>query len=245
VDDRIPILCLGSGAALNDGKQWGSLLIDNKILLDLPPTAIPQLHRSSADLTSIGHVFVSHLHADHMFGLPFLLLEYCVRRERPDPLYLIGPTRLQDTVEQLCALAWPDLNEQGFHPKVPLSYIEISEEGVYHAGELTFTAVPMQHFHLHAFGYRFQYKGRAFAYTGDTGQCAQLNRLLDGADVAIIELTHPRPTDDPGHMDVEEVARVSRKLTQDGAIVLATHMSETPQPVPGLILCQDGKTYWV
>jgi ribonuclease BN (tRNA processing enzyme) len=128
---------------------------------------------------------------------------------------------------------------------VPLSYIEVSEETTLRAGELSFTAVPMKHFHLSAFGYRFEYKGRTFAYTGDTGECSQLSRLLGGADIAVIELTHPRPTEDPGHMDVEKAARVVKKLGHGGAVLFATHMSETPHPVPGLTLCEDGRTYWV
>jgi len=101
------------------------------------------------------------------------------------------------------------------------------------------------HFDLDAFGYRFAYKGRTIGYTGDTGECSQLNHLLDKVDVAIIELTHPRESNDPGHMDRPTFVELAKWLTAQGSTILATHMSETPDPIPGVEICEDGKTYWV
>jgi len=243
LSDRIPLTCLGSGAALTDGRRWNSLLVDNRILLDLPPTAVVELQRLDLDLTGIDAIFISHLHADHMFGLPFLLLEYCIRRERDRPLYVIGPSGIEERTETLCDLAWPDMRKAGFEPHVPVSYIEVSEDGEYHADDIAFTAVRMEHFTLEAYGYRFPYKGRTIAYTGDTGECAQLEKLLDGVDVAILEWTHPMASDDPGHLDAPAIAGWVAKLRDQGARIFATHMSETPKPIDGLTICEDGITY--
>lgn len=204
-----------------------------------------ELQRFDLDLTEIDTIFISHLHADHMFGLPFLLLEYCIRREREQPLYIIGPIGLEETTETLCDLAWPDMRKAGFEPHVPISYIEVTEDGEYRAGDLAFTAVQMEHFTLTAFGYRFTCKGRTIAYTGDTGECAQLGKLLDGVDVAIVELTHPKQSDDPGHMDAPAVTYWMKKLREQGTRVFATHMSETPDPVDGLTICEDCQTYYI
>ncbi len=245
LDSRIPILCLGSGAALTDGRRWNSLLIDRKILLDLPPTAIPHMHLLGVDPKSIDVIFISHHHADHNFGLPFLLLEYCVCYERSEPLHIIGPSGLEKMVEEMCELAWPDMRAKGFRPRVPLRFTEIECEGEYTAGDLSFTAVPMKHFGLDALGYRFDYRGKTFAYSGDTGECEQLCRLLEGVDVAIIELTHPRRSEDPGHLDIDEVVRLTTELRKRGALVLATHMSGTPEPFDGITICEDGETYYV
>ena len=195
--------------------------------------------------TEIDTIFISHLHADHMFGLPFLLLEYCIRRERDRPLYIVGPPGIEERTETLCDLAWPDMREAGFEPHVPISYIEVTEDGEYRAGDLAFTAVRMEHFTLTAFGYRFTCKGRTIAYTGDTGECAQLGKLLDGVDVAIVELTHPKQSDDPGHMDAPAVTYWMKKLREQGTRVFATHMSETPDPVDGLTICEDCQTYYI
>ena len=245
MSDRIPLTCLGSGAALTDGRRWNSILIDGRILLDLPPTAVVELQRLDLDLTEINVVFISHLHADHMFGLPFLLLEYCIRRERDRPLYIVGPPGIEERTETLCDLAWPDMREAGFEPHVPISYVEVTEDGDYRAGDLTFSAVRMKHFNLAAFGYRFEYESRTIAYTGDTGECEQLGKLLGGVDVAILELTHPKRSDDPGHLDAPAVTYWVKKLREQGTRVFATHMSETPDPIDGLEICEDCQTYFI
>lgn len=242
---RVPILCLGSGAALTDGRLWNCLLVDEKILLDLPPTAMPHMHRLGVDPSLIDVIFISHHHADHSFGLPFLLLEYCVRYEREEPLYIVGPPRLEEMVEKMCELAWPDMRAKGFRPRVPLRFMEIGEEGEYCAGDLEFRAIRMEHFGLDALGYRFTHRGKTIAYTGDTGECNQVCRLLEGADVGIIELTHPRPSEDPGHLCTDEVARITSDLRDRGGVVLATHMMGTPDPIDGITICEDGETYYV
>jgi len=224
--------------------MWNSLLIDGRILLELPTTALPQMLKAGIDPTQIEIIFVTHLHADHMFGLPFLLLEYCVRRRRTQPLYIVGPTDLEATTFQLCDLAWPDLRETGFEPHVPLEFIQVPREGTYHAGDLAFEAVRMQHYGLAAFGYRFHVGERLVAYSGDTGKTADLDRLYNGADLAIVELTHPQPSDDPGHLDAPTVAQLAETL-RSHATILATHINGSPNPIEGVTVCEDGKTYRV
>jgi len=238
---RPSLVCLGSGAALNDGRLYNSLLIGGEILLDLPPTAVPQLHRLGQDLTAINHIFISHLHGDHAFGLPFLLLDYCVRIKREEPLYIIGPSGLEGMTDILCDLAWPEMRQHGFEPHVPLRYVEVEEEGTYSAGDLEFIAIPMKHFTLDAYGYRFEHRGTTYGYTGDTGECTQIHRLLDGVDVAIMELTHPGEDTSGGHLDKEAVSRLTKRLRCQGATVVATHMSADPGPIEGLLLCEDGQ----
>jgi ribonuclease Z len=244
VRDPISLTCLGSAAALSDGRLWNGLLLDRRILLDCPPTAIPQLHKLGVEPTEIDVVFISHLHADHTFGLPFLLLEYCIRYEREAPLYIVGPPRLEESTRQLCALAWPDMERHGFRPRVPTVFIEVTP-GLHRAGDLEFEAIPMQHFDLAAFGYRFVYQDRVIAYSGDTEECSALSRLTEDPDVLILEMTHPRETPEPGHMDARAVDRLTRPARRRGAKVFATHMSCCAEPIDGITLCEDGKTYWI
>ncbi|HDS28957.1 MAG TPA: ribonuclease Z, partial [Candidatus Acetothermia bacterium] len=199
-------------------------MLDGQILLDLPPTAIPRMYRLGMDPTRIEVIFLTHMHADHTFGLPFLLLEYCVRRLRSEPLTIVGPVGIREHTFEMCDLAWPQLRNNGFGPKVPLRFVEIPEDGSYRANGVAFEAVRMEHFTLDAFGYRLGYKGRKIAYTGDTGASAPLDRLLSGADVALIELTHAHASDDPGHMDLPAFSALAEELLRKGTRVIATHM---------------------
>ena len=241
---QIPIVCVGSGAALGDGRLWSSLLVDGRILLDLPPTTVPQMHRLGLSLDQIDIVLITHLHGDHVFGLPFLLLEYCVRVKRTKPVHIIGPKGLVETSHQLCDIAWPNMRAK-HEADLPVQFIEVDHEDMYQVGDLTVTAMPMAHFDLEAYGYRFEYKGRTFAYTGDTGEGGSLDRLIHGVDVAIIECTHLEGAQSLGHLDAESIERATRELRARGSKVFATHFSQTPELATGITECEDAGVHWV
>ena len=243
--EKIAFTCLGSGSALSKERLWSSLLLDEKILFSLPPTAIPQLYRLGKDPSAIDHIFISHRHADHFFGLPFLIVLYRYRYTRDTPLYIIGPKGMEKATVELYHAAWPNLEWKDLTQRVSISFVEIEGEEEYQAGEIAFEAVKMEHFGMDAYGYCFTYKGRKIAFTGDTEVGPHLDRLLARADIAITELTYAVPSDDPGHLDVETVSEMVAQLRAHGAIVLATHLRETPAPIEGLLICRDGETYLV
>lgn len=243
---EIAITCLGSGSALGEGRLWSSILLDEQILLSLPPTAIPQLYRLGKVPTAIDQIFISHRHADHFFGLPFFLLLYVYSYTRNTPLYIIGPAGMEEATARLCDTAWsdPDIMEK-LKQRALLAFVEIEEEGEHQAGDISFEAVRMDHFGMDAYGYRITHKGRKIAFTGDTKACRQLDRLIDGADIVITEFTHAVPTDSLGHLDVEAISRLTARVRRQEGIVLATHLSEDPAPIEGLLFCRDGETYLV
>jgi ribonuclease BN (tRNA processing enzyme) len=242
----VSLLCLGSASALSDGRAWNATLLDGRILLDLPPTAVLEMRRRDVSPAVLDVVLISHLHADHAFGLPFLLLECLLRSARETPLVLVGPTGLREHSERLFSLAWPGLDVKRLVPKRLVEYIEVEPRREVQAADLAVTAIPMSHFGLAAYGYRFACRGVRFAYTGDTGDCGEIDELTADADAVIVELTHPAPKDDPGHLDVGRVARLTRAVRARGGKVFATHMSTPPAAAPeGVTTFEDGKTYWV
>ncbi len=234
--------CLGSGAALCEERLWSSLLIDGRILFGLPPTAVSQLYRVGARPEAIDHIFVSHRHADHFFGLPFFLLLYAYGLKRSAPLHIVGPAGMEEATRTLYDLAWP---ENGKALQVSLRFIEVAAEGAYEAGDLPFEALRMRHFGMDAFGYRLTYGDRRIAFTGDTGDGPQVDRLLRGTELLITEFTYPDDTQDAGHMNAASVARLAAVMRAQGGAILATHLGGHPAPILGVTLCRDGETYFV
>ena len=67
---------LGTGNAFSPhGRMHALVLIDGNILVDAPPTLLPQLRRTGVSSGEIDHLLFTHWHADHMFGFPFFILE--------------------------------------------------------------------------------------------------------------------------------------------------------------------------
>ena len=67
---------LGTGNAFTPfGRLHALAIIDRKILIDTPPSLIPQLRKSGIKTSDISHLLFTHWHADHTFGFPFFLLE--------------------------------------------------------------------------------------------------------------------------------------------------------------------------
>ena len=67
---------LGTGNAFAPhGRMHALALIDGCILIDAPPTLLPQLRRAAISPAEIEHLLFTHWHADHIFGFPFLILE--------------------------------------------------------------------------------------------------------------------------------------------------------------------------
>jgi ribonuclease BN (tRNA processing enzyme) len=153
-----------------DGRTW-------RILLDLGSGALGPLQRF-ATAEDLDGVFFSHLHPDHCLDLCGL---YVLRKYHPGGVLpripVWGPAGVEGRMAQAYGLAAPGMNEEfEFHEyagPVELGPFRIEPHPVVHP-------VP-------AYGLRVISGGRTLAYTGDTGPCAALDALAQGADLLLAE----------------------------------------------------------
>src|SRR5689334_11691013 len=96
---------LGTGSAVNKGRLLNSILVDGELLLEPSPTSIWAMQRLGLSFRRLQAIVATHVHADHTFGLPQILLEL-KRARRPVPL--IGPPGFRNWVRTLLRLAYPD-----------------------------------------------------------------------------------------------------------------------------------------
>src|SRR5215207_3652480 len=87
----IPLTFLGTGNFTATGGYWNSFLIGDRLLVEASPSVLRNLRVVGANLSDIDVVFLSHFHADHTFGWPFLLFTYLTRAPRTSDLYVVGP----------------------------------------------------------------------------------------------------------------------------------------------------------
>lgn len=95
--------------------------------------------------SKLQNIFITHLHGDHLFGLPGLLASLSFT-ERDDPITVFGPSGLKAYLETCFQLSHTFLN-------YPLQLIEI-EEGVIFSDDLfTVETIALQH-RVPCYGYR-------------------------------------------------------------------------------------------
>jgi ribonuclease Z len=232
---------LGTGNFLAPpGRYWNSFVLDASVLVEPSPTALPHLRRCGFAVGAIEVVVVSHFHADHCFGWPFLL-QAAAEGGGGRTVHVVGPPGVEDhlarmneagAVGSVTAMAYANLD---------LRFVEV--DGTWQeAGPLRFRAVEVVHVpYLRCFGYLFHRGGRTVGYSGDTTPCEGLTELARESEVLVVECNghHAAPGETPAHMD-EESIRALQAAHPDLHLVL-THLGEQVDlaSLPGVTVPDD------
>lgn len=239
---------LGSGNAFGDARCYSGFLLNGTTLFDCPPTSVYSLKRAACDLDRIDTILISHFHADHYFGLPFLLLDYRFpgaaggqSRGRERDLTIVGPPGIGDVVEKVNDLAFPRLLNPC--PNYRRKYVEITPGQELQIGSLRLGAARMNHANdslALALGFRVQVGGRTLAYTGDTAWCDSLSELGRGAEVYVTDANYPSGRGLAEHLSLDEVRDLRDALSPKTHLIL-THLghSEAPTDMPRTFTASD------
>lgn len=214
---------LGTGNFLaHPGRYWNAFVLDGNVLVEPAPTALPNLRKCGFAVEAIDVVVLSHFHADHCFGWPFLL-EAVSDLGGGRTLHVVGPPG----VEQWLV----DLNHAGAvggvtdvaRQRLDLRFVEVTGEWQ-EAGPLRFRAVEVDHVpYLRCFGYLFERGDRMVAYSGDVKPCPGLSELARESDVLVVECNgrHSGPVSHLHEENVQELA-----TAHPGLHIIVTHMGE-------------------
>ncbi|WP_096186660.1 ribonuclease Z [Evansella halocellulosilytica] len=119
-------------------------------LFDCGEATQHQILYTSIKLRKIEKIFITHLHGDHIFGLPGLLGSRSFQGAE-STLTIYGPTGLKDFVDTA-------LKVSGTYLKYPLEMIEHDEEGtLFHDSNWRVKTAPLIH-GLPCYGYRIEQK---------------------------------------------------------------------------------------
>ena len=119
-------------------------------LLDCGEGAQIKMSQYSVKRSLIDHILLSHLHGDHVFGLPGLLNSFSLN-SRKNPLKIIGPLGIKDFVLHILKSTYSLLGYELIFLELKKS--EIQE--VFLSDELQITAFPLKH-RIPTFGYLFR-----------------------------------------------------------------------------------------
>ena len=73
-------------------------MLDHHMLIDCGEGTQIQMQRYKIKKSKIKHIFISHIHADHMLGLPGLLFSMSLM-QRTEPLHIYGPETLFEILD--------------------------------------------------------------------------------------------------------------------------------------------------
>lgn len=197
------VTLLGTGNPRPSLARFGqSILIEageQRLLIDAGRGSAQRLFEIGARdaLVGIGAVFFTHLHSDHVVGLPDLWLTSWVFG-RATPLEVVGPpgtAEMSGHLEQ--AYQWDiDMRtkDEGFpRDGVRLNARNVQPGVVFERGGVRVTAFAVDHGGVTgpAYGYRVDYQGRSVAVSGDTVFHEPIAEHAKGVDVLIHEVISP------------------------------------------------------
>ena len=208
-----------------------------------------QILHSHVKLSRINKIFITHLHGDHIFGLPGLLCSRSMGGTE-NPLTIYGPTGIKAFIETALTLSQSYLT-------YPLDIIEIEQDGFLFEEEgIRISCGALSH-PVPCFGYRLEEdnkpgklnadkleaenipRGRCIVIFGDTQPTPNAVKLAENADVIVHEATFKHDMADKansrGHSSTIQAAELAKKANAKRLII--THISSrySPKETPELL----------
>lgn len=215
-DIRVVLLGTG-GPELTPGRLGHATLIeagDQTLLFDAGRGVVQRLYESGVNPAQVTRVFLTHLHNDHIEGLPTLWITPWFLLGRDTPLQLWGPEGTRQMVDGMRAMFRFDIehrsNAFNRRENLEVPVTEIKPGVVYERDGLTVGAFVVEHDDGNpAFGYSVDYRGHRVVLSGDTTYSENVVQAARGADV----LVHNVVALGPALAKAPEMQGVQRKLT--------------------------------
>jgi ribonuclease BN (tRNA processing enzyme) len=196
--DQLVLLGTGGGPtpkALRAAPAMALMIGGRLHIIDAGNGVARQAVLAGLPLKNLAHVWISHLHSDHVadaFTLPWLAWAGALIT----PLTVHGPQGMTAMARHWLRFAKTDIDtriaDEGRPDLRKLLGVREVQPGVQlSAGGLTVTAARVEHPPLiDSFAYRFDWAGKSVVYSGDTRPCPALIDLARGADLLVQEVMY-------------------------------------------------------
>lgn len=204
---------LGTGEAFDPELQNTSLLYQGAatILFDCGFSTPQLLWQKNIDGDFLDAIYVSHLHADHVFGLPALFMRM-QRAGRTRELVLAGPPGLKGYLEGLAAYAYPPgLSRFGF----PIKWLTPEPGTPADCCGVRFEVAASEHGNIANLAVKVtddeDGAGYSFCYSGDGRYTDETKRLYRDAPLLVHEAYYPPDKHVDGHDNVDRVLAMAQE----------------------------------
>lgn len=208
---KTELIFVGTGEALDPELPNTSLLLcgSSKLLIDCGYSVPHAFWKISKDPDFLDAIYISHIHADHSFGLPALLLW----------MRLAGRTRSLDVISGPGVASWLDrllnLGYPGsFEPDrcFPIRPVVLAPGNELLFGQWTLSCAQSEH-SVRNLALRVEMEQASVCYSGD-GRPTDGTRALFQQATHLIHECYSDQADVPNHAEVHEIVQMAK----DGAI---------------------------
>jgi ribonuclease Z len=194
----ITVTLLGTGSPQPIMERFGpSILVqagNETLLFDAGRGCLQRLNQLNLSYANLSALFLTHLHSDHIVGLPDLWLTGWLLSKRETPLNVFGPAGSNELIQNLQKAFAFDIKIRIDDDKAPaegsiLLVIEIKQGIIYEKNGVRVIAFEVDHYPVvPAFGYRVEFKGHSVVLSGDTRYSENLIKFAKGTDLLIHEV---------------------------------------------------------
>ena len=195
------VTVVGSGDAFGSGGRFQTCIAlgpedaagESHTLVDCRATSLVALKQQGFDPNSIRTVLITHLHADHFGGLPFLILDGQFRRRRQD-LTVVGAPGTRQRLNEALEVCFP--GSSSVERRFAVHVVEHVERTPLLVDGLTVVPFEVRHAAgAPAYALRVENadSGAALAYSGDTEWIDALVDASNGTGLFLCEGCSPAP----------------------------------------------------
>ncbi len=190
-----------------DKRRRSSALVtlgERTLLLDIGPDFRAQCLQW--EVPRIDAVFITHLHADHIFGFDDIRRFNTVQDNQVIPCYASAETL--EGMRRIFPYISDKPNAQGLYRPL-IDFVPVAEP--FTALGATLTPLPLIHGTTATFGLRVDYAGHALAYLPDVHIIPEVTlELLRGLDLLVLNLLRERPH--ATHLTCEQAVAYARQI---------------------------------
>ncbi|WP_431203707.1 MBL fold metallo-hydrolase [Bradyrhizobium betae] len=205
--EPIKVTLLGTGVPTPRPSSFSaSTLVEagsEKLLFDLGRGSTMQLYKLKIPLGAITANFITHMHSDHLVGLPDMWLTGWLATpwaSRKGPMKLYGPEGTVAMTENLTKAFAEDIririDDEHLDPAaIAFAAKDIEPGRVYDSNGVKVTALDVNHGDKikPSFGYVIEYDGHKVVLSGDTKYDERIAKAAEGADLLIHEVAVIEP----------------------------------------------------
>ncbi|MFO0725856.1 MAG: MBL fold metallo-hydrolase [Myxococcota bacterium] len=192
------ITVIGSADAFNSsGRSHSAYWLEGQgagpIMVDFGATLLMRLRHLGLAAENLEGIAITHLHGDHIGGLPFLVIDGLYNARRSTPLTIVGPVGTRARLVELLEVTY---GKAALLEWFPHTLTEIAPGESASIGGLRVEGFAAEHMDPPEQPLCLRItdaSGRAVAFSGDTELCDGLFKASEGAELLIAECTSLAP----------------------------------------------------